>query len=157
MIRLLCASVLCAGLAAPGYAQSAANFEGLKVPPQCITLWVSLDRIIQARDQRATKAQIVEFAKSVEPKYAIPPQAIDDIFDEPRPRGREVLWYWTEACRAQAYRIPFAPFSQVSSVLRECPFDGKESPCLLRAMNVALGRPQDFQPPSPPPPPMAPN
>ena len=151
MTRLPCALMLFAGLVSPGYAQTAAEFEGLKAPPECVTLWVSLDRIVQARDRGTTKAQIMEFAKSVDPKYAIPQQAIDDIFDEPRPRGQEALWYWTQACKARAYQVPFAPFSQVLPVLRECPFDGKESPCLLRATNVALDRPRDFQPPTPPP------
>lgn len=152
-LRTLSLSTLLACLSPAASAADAESFESLRVPAQCINLFLSLDSILEARERGVTKNQL---AKTVDAKDAVPQEAIDAAFDEPRPRRQEVIFYWGMECKARAYDIPVAPFSEIRPLLSKCAFDGTHSQCLREAENAMLKRPRDFARPPPPAPPRAP-
>jgi len=136
-----------AGMVSNAGAQTAAELHNFPVSDQCRYLMLNLYNIVVARDHGVPKAAIVERNKTIDSQYAVPLEAIDDVFDFPKLGGEDIGWYWSQACHARAHGLKAASLQTIEPVMRACPITAANSEdCTRQIRNAILGLPRDFVP-----------
>ena len=128
------------------YAVTAKDLDDLPVAKACETEFVNLGYVVEARDKGVSKAQIVEFSKSVRAKDAIPREAIDNVYAFPRLNRNAIGMYSAIACHARTYGVPVQPLSKFEAKLQACMAKPGNDPCGRAIRNEVLGLPPDFSP-----------
>ena len=127
-------------------ATTAEEFDNLPVSNICMNEMLSLSHIVDARDKGVPKAKIVEFSKTVPAKYAVPIEAIDNVYAFPSLNAIGHTAYALWACHARTYGLPIKPLSLIEERLRSCTAKPGNDPCNVAIRNAALGLPEGFTP-----------
>lgn len=136
-IAVLTLAVSC--FASVAHAASPEELVDLKFSRACFAEMTNLDKVVEARDKGVTKAQIVEFAKTVPPQDAIPRESIDDVFAHSEITRDALFIYWIWACHARTNGVTPASLSKVGNRLQECAKSKGDSTCTESIRNQVYG------------------